>query len=60
MSELRVKISMSPDEMETDLVPTLPGRGEGLFDGVGDGLRGLELERMVAAPKVTHLELVGV
>jgi dihydrofolate reductase len=44
------------DEMEIHLVPTLLGRGEGLFDGVGDDLHGLELVRTVATPKVTHLK----
>jgi len=44
------------DEMEINLVPTLLGRGERLFDGVGDNLHGLELVRTVAAPKVTHLK----
>jgi dihydrofolate reductase len=44
------------DEMEINLVPTLLGRGERLFDGVGDDLHGLELVRTVAAPKVTHLK----
>jgi RibD C-terminal domain len=44
------------DEMEINLVPTLLGSGEALFDGVGDDLRGLELVRTVAAPKVTHLK----
>ncbi|HEX5717567.1 MAG TPA: dihydrofolate reductase family protein, partial [Thermoanaerobaculia bacterium] len=44
------------DEMEIHLVPTLLGSGEALFDGLGD-LRGLELVRTVAAPKVTHLKL---
>ena len=44
------------DEMEISLVPTLLGSGERLFDGVGDDLRGLELVRTVAAPKVTHLK----
>ncbi len=44
------------DEMEINLVPTLLGSGERLFDGVGDDLRGLELVRTVAAPKVTHLK----
>jgi len=44
------------DEMEINLVPTLLGSGEGLFDGVGDDLRGLALVRTVAAPKVTHLK----
>jgi dihydrofolate reductase len=43
------------DEMELNLVPTLLGSGERLFDGVGDDLHGLELVRTVAAPKVTHL-----
>ena len=44
------------DEMEINLVPTLLGSGERLFDGVGDDLHGLELVRTVAAPKVTHLK----
>ncbi len=44
------------DEMEINLVPTLLGSGERLFDGVGDDLRGLELVRTVAAPGVTHLK----
>jgi dihydrofolate reductase len=44
------------DEMEINLVPTLLGAGERLFDGVGDDLRGLELVRTVAQPGVTHLK----
>ena len=44
------------DEMEINLVPTLLGRGERLFDGVGDDRHGLELVRTVAAPQVTHLK----
>jgi dihydrofolate reductase len=44
------------DEMEINLVPTLLGSGERLFDDVGDDLKGLELIRTVAAPKVTHLK----
>ncbi|MCI0574373.1 MAG: dihydrofolate reductase family protein [Myxococcaceae bacterium] len=44
------------DEMEINLVPTLLGSGERLFDGVGDNLHGLELVRTVATPKVTHLK----
>jgi dihydrofolate reductase len=44
------------DEMEINLVPILLGSGERLFDGVGDGLHGLELVRTVAAPAVTHLK----
>jgi dihydrofolate reductase len=44
------------DEMELNLVPALLGGGERLFDGVGDDLRGLELVRTVATPKVTHLK----
>jgi hypothetical protein len=38
-----------------NLVPTLLGSGERLFDGVGD-LYGLEFVRTVAAPQVTHLK----
>jgi dihydrofolate reductase len=44
------------DEMEINLVPTLLGSGERLFDGVGDDLHGLDRVRTVAAPKVTHLK----
>ena len=44
------------DEMEINLVPTLLGGGERLFDGVGDDLHGLELVRTVATPRVTHLK----
>jgi dihydrofolate reductase len=44
------------DEMEISLVPTLLGNGERLFEGVGDDLRGLELVRTVAAPRVIHLK----
>src|SRR5262245_15670208 len=44
------------DEMEINLVPTLLGSGERLFDGIGDDLRGLALVRSVAAPRVTHLK----
>jgi dihydrofolate reductase len=46
------------DEMEINLVPTLLGSGERLFEGVGGDLHGLELVRTVAAPKVTHLKFV--
>jgi dihydrofolate reductase len=44
------------DEMEINLVPTLLGSGERLFEGVGDDRHGLELILTVAAPKVTHLK----
>jgi dihydrofolate reductase len=44
------------DEMEINVVPTLLGSGERLFEGVGDNLHGLELVRTVAAPNVTHLK----
>lgn len=43
------------DEMEISLVPILLGRGERLFEGVGDDLHGLRQVRTVAAPGVTHL-----
>src|SRR5262245_13308863 len=43
------------DEMELNVVPTLLGSGERLFDRVGDDLHGLELVRTVATPQVTHL-----
>jgi hypothetical protein len=41
-----------------NLVPTLLGSGERLFDGVGDDLHGLVLARTVAASQVTHLKFV--
>jgi dihydrofolate reductase len=44
------------DEMEINVVPTLLGSGERLFEGVGDDLHGLELVRTVAAPNVTHVK----
>lgn len=44
------------DEMEINLVPTLLGQGERLFEDVGDNLHGLELVRTVTAPRVTHLK----
>ena len=49
-------VSGRVDEMEINLVPTLLGRGERLFDSVGGDLRGLELIRTVATPRVTHLK----
>ena len=44
------------DEMDLNLVPTLLGGGERLFESVGDDLRGLELARTIATPKVVHLK----
>ncbi len=44
------------DEMEINLVPTLLGSGERLFERAGDDLHGLELVETVATPKVTHLK----
>ena len=44
------------DEMEINLVPTLLGSGERLFDGVGDARHGLTLVRTVATPRVTHFK----
>jgi dihydrofolate reductase len=46
------------DEMEINLVPTLLGGGERLFEGVGDNLRGLDLVRTVVTPHVIHLKFV--
>jgi dihydrofolate reductase len=43
------------DEMEISLVPMLLGKGESLFEGVGD-LGGFELVRTVATPHVTHIK----
>jgi dihydrofolate reductase len=43
------------DEMEIHLVPVLLGSGERLFQGIDD-LRGLELVRTLATPRVTHLK----
>jgi len=49
-------VSGRVDEMKINLVPTLLGSGERLFDSVGGDLRGLELIRTVATPRVTHLK----
>jgi dihydrofolate reductase len=49
-------VSGRVDEMEINLVPTLLVSGERLFDSVGGDLRGLELIRTVATPRVTHLK----
>jgi hypothetical protein len=55
---VRFKISMSLDgfvagpEQSTD---NPLGSGERLFDDVGTDLHGLELDRTVATPQVTHL-----
>ena len=46
------------DEMEINLVPILLGGGERLFQDIGDNLHGLELVRVVAQPKVTHLKFL--
>ena len=42
--------------MEINLVPTLLGTGERLFEGIGDSLHCLDLVRTLATPKVTHLK----
>ena len=49
-------VSGRVDEMEINLVPTLLGSGERLFDSVGGDLHGLELIRTLATPRVTHLK----
>ncbi|MEO6223319.1 MAG: dihydrofolate reductase family protein, partial [Vicinamibacterales bacterium] len=46
------------DEMEINLVPTLLGSGERVFQDTGDTLHGLELVRVVTQPKVTHLKFL--
>jgi dihydrofolate reductase len=43
------------DEMAIHLVPVLLGRGERLFERLGDDLHGLTLTRTIAAPGVVHL-----
>jgi len=47
------------DEMEINLAPVLLGRGERLFAGVDD-LKGLQLQRTIATPKVVHLKFARV
>ncbi len=44
------------DEMQINLVPTLLGIGERLFDGAGEDLHGMKLVRTVATPAVVHLK----
>ncbi len=44
------------DEMELNLVPTLLGSGERLFEGGSTALHGLELVRTVATSNVVHLK----
>lgn len=46
------------DEMWLHVVPILLGSGERLFHGVGDDLRGLELDRTIATLQVTHFHFV--
>ncbi|NUO53162.1 MAG: dihydrofolate reductase [Polyangiaceae bacterium] len=46
------------DEMELNVVPTLLGAGERLFEGVGDDMHGLKLVSTVATPHVVHLRFV--
>lgn len=43
------------DELQLNLVPVLLGGGERLFEGLGPGDVGLEIDRVVDAPGVTHL-----
>jgi dihydrofolate reductase len=46
------------DQLVVSLVPVLLGAGERLFDGLGDTLHGLTLNRTIPAPGVIHLEFV--
>jgi dihydrofolate reductase len=43
------------DELQVNVAPLLLGGGTSLFGELGGGPRGLELDRVVEAPKVAHL-----
>ncbi|GAA1373874.1 dihydrofolate reductase family protein [Streptomyces beijiangensis] len=46
------------DEMHVVVVPLLAGRGERLFDDLGDALDGYRVAEVVASPAATHSLLV--
>jgi dihydrofolate reductase len=46
------------DEIALNVAPVLLGQGERLFDNLPEKRPGLELERTIAAPNVTHLKYV--
>ncbi|MFD5812767.1 dihydrofolate reductase family protein [Streptomyces sp. NPDC059618] len=46
------------DELHLALVPRLVGRGERLFDNLGDGIEGYRVAELVGSPAVTHARLV--
>ncbi|MER5378875.1 dihydrofolate reductase family protein [Streptomyces sp. NPDC002688] len=46
------------DELHLAIVPTLLGRGERLFDNLGDGIDGYRVAELVGSPSATHARLV--
>ncbi|WP_328557037.1 MULTISPECIES: dihydrofolate reductase family protein [unclassified Streptomyces] len=46
------------DELHLAVVPRLLGRGERLFDNLGDGIDGYRVAELVGSPAATHARLV--
>ncbi|MFD7682635.1 MULTISPECIES: dihydrofolate reductase family protein [unclassified Streptomyces] len=46
------------DEMHLAVLPRLLGRGERLFDNLGDGIDGYRVNELVGSPTATHAVLV--
>jgi dihydrofolate reductase len=46
------------DELHLAIVPELLGRGERLFDNLGDGIDGYRVAGLVSSPAATHARLV--
>jgi dihydrofolate reductase len=46
------------DELHLAVVPRLLGRGERLFDNLGDGIDGYRVAELVGSPAATHVRLV--